>query len=396
MPEEVMTCRSPVIISTLENLIAPGGRLRLSPYIEATQLSKLFGELPSAESRNRSTQQILKKNTRNIQVYAKTFTDFIKTGKSFVSKNYKDKSFLDTYFLYYFPVNVAKTQQVLLDLIRFDDIPLSIHLLDIGCGVCTVPLAVIDFIIAWRTVCQLYGVPFDRGIQEIICIDKSSEVLGFAQDVLKIFAAALDERRKISSQGNMKFFADLLETINTTQFIRHDLEQQPIAGCEKSNLTVASYVFNELTGTGQSYLGSSIEKLQDNSIALLIEPGDQRKAPALMGWKNKLIKEHGFESLGLCAGNGWHEKNCQNCWNSRSQPFYEPLLYQQFRKECDLLIRDKRGFDELGNELLSWSNLFLKKRAISIDQKKANRCTWHDEISRPQTQVYPYFQRKEN
>ena len=61
---------------TLETLIAPGGRARLSPFAEAAQFSVLFGRTPDAKSRFDSSQAIIDSNDAEITRIAESYLQF--------------------------------------------------------------------------------------------------------------------------------------------------------------------------------------------------------------------------------------------------------------------------------------------------------------------------------
>ena len=53
-------------LQTLETLIAPGKRSRLSPFVESAQLKVLFGEFPDESKRSQSVNQILSISERSL------------------------------------------------------------------------------------------------------------------------------------------------------------------------------------------------------------------------------------------------------------------------------------------------------------------------------------------
>jgi len=97
---------SPRILSVLENLIAPGRRARISPFVEDTQLKVLFGKSPGVDSRNEKIREILKSNASAINGLAQTLVDFSKEGKKFTPARYTSPAYLEMYLAYYFTVNV--------------------------------------------------------------------------------------------------------------------------------------------------------------------------------------------------------------------------------------------------------------------------------------------------
>jgi hypothetical protein len=56
---EQMTAFDPRIVETLRVLIAPGGRMRLSPFVEEAQIKVLFREEVDIRSRFESIRRII-------------------------------------------------------------------------------------------------------------------------------------------------------------------------------------------------------------------------------------------------------------------------------------------------------------------------------------------------
>ncbi len=106
------------MMKTLEDLIMPGKRVRLSPFVETAQSVVLFDEVPNDRQRAASISAILTRNEKRIMQIAECWKEFAREGKRFAENNYDEPNFLDAYLAYYFSVNVPKVQLVLLDLVR--------------------------------------------------------------------------------------------------------------------------------------------------------------------------------------------------------------------------------------------------------------------------------------
>src|SRR4051794_15668868 len=109
---------SPALLETLETLIAPGRRSRLSPFVESAQFRVLFDEAPDAKRRLESSREILGRHACRIRQIASRWDIFADGGKQFAERDYAERDFLDAYLAYYFSVNAPKVQLVLLDLLR--------------------------------------------------------------------------------------------------------------------------------------------------------------------------------------------------------------------------------------------------------------------------------------
>ncbi|MCS6841168.1 MAG: hypothetical protein NZ701_10335, partial [Roseiflexus sp.] len=109
---------APALLATLETMIAPGERARVSPYVESAQFQVLFGERPRPDRRYESGLSLLKQHDARIKQLARDWVQFSNYGKSFNSDYYDSPGQLDAYLAYYCTTNVAKVQLCLLDLLR--------------------------------------------------------------------------------------------------------------------------------------------------------------------------------------------------------------------------------------------------------------------------------------
>src|SRR5205814_1006846 len=141
--------------------------------VETAQCVALFGEWPDEQYRAESIQAILKRNAARVEAAAANWSNFVETGKDFAGSDYSGPSFLDAYLAHYFSVNVPKVQLVLLDLARDGLLNGELSLLDIGVGTGTTAIAVLDFLLAWGHVCDLYGHPFPVTGLRLVGLDRS-------------------------------------------------------------------------------------------------------------------------------------------------------------------------------------------------------------------------------
>ncbi len=183
------------VAETLQTLLAPGQRARLSPFVEATQLHVLFGEVPDDRRRAESIRAILgtERAVRTLTELAATWEAFNRRNKPFSSAQTYYGQFLRTYLAYYTSSNVPKLQVVLTELVREGALPSpswqdrTLKVLDIGVGPGTTALAVLDFLLAWHSCCLLWSQPFPLTSVELVGIDRSPEALEFAQTVTRSF-----------------------------------------------------------------------------------------------------------------------------------------------------------------------------------------------------------------
>ena len=95
-PQLLNKATSPEVLDTLRTIIAPGRRVRVSPFVEAAQFQILFGSQPDPGFRHRSAQEILREHAGEIQTLAKNWVSFLHRGKNFDPGIYDD-SFLKSY-----------------------------------------------------------------------------------------------------------------------------------------------------------------------------------------------------------------------------------------------------------------------------------------------------------
>lgn len=204
---------SHAVLQTLETLITPGKRSRLSPFVESAQLFVLFGDFPDELKRAESIQRILSQNSQRIAEIARCWSNFAQGNRDFKNQDYTDTDFLDAYLAYYFSTNVCKIQLVLLDLVRENQLQGQINLLDVGVGTGTTAIAVLDFLLAWEQICQLYGQSFPITGLRVVGIDSSSGSLNYAKKVVEAYAETL--QRKLIAQSDLVAIEDKISSVQT-------------------------------------------------------------------------------------------------------------------------------------------------------------------------------------
>lgn len=360
----------PALLATLETMIAPGGRARVSLYVESAQFQMLFGERPRPDRRYESGMSLLRQHDARIKQLAEDWVQFSDRGKSFDADYYDSPGQLDAYLAYYCTVNVAKVQLCLLDLLRAGALPQSrLRIVDIGVGTGTSFLGVMDFLLTWATACALYDVDFPIEDVQFIGIDRNRKCLDYSGRVAQAYADVIQERLGAFRDANgLSAIRNVERWARAAQWIRHDLNAAPF-DADEPNLLIASNSFNELDKAGQCHLGTMILRLPAQAVAIIIEPGDRKKSQALMDWRLRLVKRHPqVRIVGPCG----HVRSspltdaCSTCWNGRRESLHQPLLYKQFRQAAAALKRDDRPFHDFENELLSWTYTLFQKNEEEV------------------------------
>lgn len=356
---------SPAITETLHNILAPGRRARLSPFVEAAQFAVLFGQRPTPKDRHTHARQILAEHQTDIAQLAYCWTQFaVQQGKSFQSEIYNEE-FLRAYLAYYLTVNVCKIQLTMLEMVRQEKLEGAPTLIDVGVGAGTTVVAVLDFMIAWANVCDLYDVHFPVTGLQLVGYDCNPHCLDFAKQVSLAYASSLSERQWASGhRSESPILSKVQEWIQQATWQPADLTHAPLPVPQNRAILIASNVMNEVDDKGKDNLGRTIANLPVNSLALIIEPGDSAKTQALNRWRHGLLSScHGIIALAPCCEDDPVQVSspCCKCWNARRESLHQSLLYKQFRREAVKLAPDSRQFDDFENELLSWSYVWLER-----------------------------------
>jgi ATP-dependent DNA helicase RecQ len=378
------TACSKVVLDTLENLIAPGERARLSPYVEAAQIKMLFGQVVDPKNRSRSISGIVNQHQSRILELAEVWAEFCKTGKHFSAQIYSEKDFLSAYLIYYFSTNVAKLQVTLLNLLRTGELQNPAwRVMDIGVGAGTTIVAVADFLLAWKTVCDLYQAPFPVQQVQFAGLDLNPTALDFAAQTVQTYASLISQ---MSETAQSEFAPMLVASLEAANWLEFDIEHsENIPQMMQPNVLVASNVLSELSQTGYPRMARLLESLPEGCTALVLEPGDASRAKALMKWRSDFVSRDHFSRQGPCASMGNNPVSCSDCWNARRQSFHPSSLYACFRKVAQDILPDKRGFDVYENNLLSWSTVWMVRGAASSQSISVREIrpgeAWPEEIA---------------
>lgn len=368
--------------SILENLLAPGGRLRLSPFVQETQLSVLFGEPPDPFRRASSCRDLVRRHDGLIRERAKLFAEF--TSQREFGSNYSNQAFLDAYLIHYFTVNVGKVQLSLLDLVRHGLLHGDLRLLDVGVTSAATTVALLDFILAWKVACDLTNATFPISAVTLGGVDQCQASIDHAQGVVRAYGSCL----KVAVERQPDPLTEILiEAAHNHNWQLADLNNQQNFELGGTTLLVASNVLNELNYDGKRVLGQAIGSLHEGSLAVIIEPGDKIRATQLMAWRRNQSTLYPFRQLGPCGQElvASLPPACDKCWSARRENLLETELYSVFRMaalEAGADIQDSR----IENQLLSWSYVWLERgerAAVSSEEQSLaiqSGDSWPEEI----------------
>jgi superfamily II DNA helicase RecQ len=359
----------PTVDQTLTVLLSPGHRARLSPLVESAQLFLLTGEWLDEHKRTESIQGILKKNSTLIDRLVESWD---LTRKQFSIENYDTDSFLQMYALYYFSINVSKIQILLHELARSGGFGSEINLVDIGVGTGTTAIAVLDFLYSMGLACELHHQPFPVKDFHFLGVDRSPRALKISAHMVDAYKQAVQKREAtLLSTGTELPVSDaliskILGWSKNVSWHEIDFECQNLPPDCKTNLVVLSNVFNEIrdrSGAVQN-LEHYLAGLSVETTMIMVEPGDQANAKALMKWRGDFLSRvPDFLSIGPCGSHVLPEHlfSCSSCWVSRRESFHQHPLYFTFREACRKKYGDDRSFDDYINNQLSWSYVLLQK-----------------------------------
>jgi hypothetical protein len=338
---------SAAILCSLETLIAPGRMARLSPYVEAAQVEVLFQQLLDDGARTDHMEQIFDANATRIDRIARSWLTFKQERTPYSAFDYSDPRSLDAYLAYCFGPNLRKVQWVLLDLLRDGHIPNEITLLDVGVGTGTTAVALLDFLLAWGTVCELHGEPFPVIKVSLGGLDAAQAALDYADRVVGAYARALQQRLKRPSSRTSGAERDedlsALQRVHEwasshVEWLHCDLDVCAPAPKIQPNLVVLSNVLDELDPerdrTARRNLQDLLRRLPAGAVVVALEPGGSEKSNALMRWRRQLVNESDdFVPLGPCGSEfgGQLPASCATCSHWRREPLGRSALYRRLQ-----------------------------------------------------------------
>ena len=247
MSAQSAACRES-LAAVLERFMCPGGKWRLSPYVEATQCWALLGECPDPKNHTASLRELAGRPELADKLNA-IAQAFLKAPWVAAPEFCMERYCLHLYFAHFFPANLGKLQLVLLDLLRAGQFPETLHLVDLGVGPGTTFLAVLDFVLALGAMADLLGMPLPLRHVTLAGYDRSPACLAYAGDVVKAFGEVLT----VYGDGMPGPGGSALVSLGTCRGRagRRKLHQADIGGVEAvefpvPSLIVLSYVLHDL------------------------------------------------------------------------------------------------------------------------------------------------------
>lgn len=372
-----LTPFSPQIVETLRVLIAPGDRMRLSPFVDEAQIRVLFGEQVDPRSRFESTRRIINAHREVITQIAREFVKFLENRRGYDwTRYYRNDLVRKSWLINNFPVNVCKVQIALLELVLHGKLDGEINLVDIGIGAGNVPVAVIDFLVAWAAVCQLYGLELPVTRLSYCGYDVVEEWLKLTREVVSAYLEVLDRRIAQAGDDAGHIYEFLTGFGDRLILEKLDLNSQvlEVQGGGKAIVFLCN-VLSELDDQGKTNLMCLLDTLPQDSAAVVIEPGDEQRTRRLNDWRRGFLASpqgEGWSIVAPCGSEFGRElpEVCSNCWNLRRDSFHETQLYRAFREESNRIRSDRRSWDEYENNLLSQSYTILHK-SISTSAERS-------------------------
>lgn len=378
-PQEAEAMAS--VFDTLRSTLAPGRRARLSPYVEACQYEMLFNEKLDLARGVQGKRAMLSRGEKRLKQLIQQGIHFQSGAKDFRGQ-YGSQAFLEYYLAYYMPVNVCKLQVVLLELAIRRLLPSSLHVVDMGVGTGTTAIAVLDFLLAWATVCDLYGQQLPVRNLRIDAHDASPDALSFAERTVVAYASAVGSRAGAMVGPAVEAVLRWMNNLPVT-WTPCDLDRQaPAVPNDTPVLLVASNVLNELDENGKNGIARLVAGLPDKSLAVLIEPGDQKKTRGLNAWKRAAFRAASGVRTVLPCGSEFEEQpwQCDFCWNARRESMHLTLLYEKLRAgvESEAGPSKNKWADSFENDLLSWSYTVLQRAPWTQESRKVVTVQEHE------------------
>jgi superfamily II DNA helicase RecQ len=375
-----LTPFSPQIVETLRVLIAPGDRMRLSPFVDEAQIRVLFGEQVDPRSRFESTRRIINAHREVITQIAREFVKFLENRRGYDwTRYYRNDLVRKSWLINNFPVNVCKVQMALLELVLHGKLDGEINLVDIGIGAGNVPVAVIDFLVAWAAVCQLYGLELPVTRLSYCGYDVVEEWLQLTREVVSAYLEVLDRRIAQAGDDAGHIYEFLTGFGDRLILEKLDLNAQvlEVQGGGKAIVFLCN-VLSELDDQGKTNLMCLLDTLPQDSAAVVIEPGDEQRTRRLNDWRRGFLASpqgEGWSIVAPCGSEFGRElpEVCSNCWNLRRDSFHETQLYRAFREESNRIRSDRRSWDEYENNLLSQSYTILHKSTSTSAERSTLR-----------------------
>jgi len=363
------------VAAVLERFLCPGGKLRLSPYVEATQCSVLLGERPDPKHHAPSLCELVRKSGHagKFDAIAKLMleTPGVGCGDTFFAR----REFLDLYFAHYFPANLGKLQLVLLDLLRAGQFPEKLHLVDLGVGPGTSFVAVLDFVLALGALADLAGTALPLRELSLRGYDRSRPCLAYAGEVADAMRSVLTGfRDQVPRPGGastgpaLTLAWDLVEKALAGVSLRQgDIGGAALVEFAGPSVVVLSYVLNDLREQGRvEAFEARLAGLPEGSQLIVLEPGQQKTATELMRWRKSLVRRMPHLHPVLPCGQEFGvdlPAACERCWCARREDIHGSPLQRAYLDRLDEYLAacepETRRQVHRNFERLSWSYCVL-------------------------------------
>lgn len=316
-----------LIIQTAQNIISPGSRATISPIVSET-VNELLVEKYGKDWKN--------KEDLFLNAYAELRGKFeLSTYKSNIPYFYA---------LYYLSLNIPKLQIVLLELLKKTALKKDLKILDIGSGIGTSLLSIIDLTLILDNLSALFE--FTRIFDNL------------SLTMVEGSKANIDVFKKIFSIYRNKTvdYFDFEKRLNIVGPIVSDIAEDSTPGInnlpagQKFDLIIISNTLNEIQSKKRiELLKKTIRYLNSVGYLIIIEPADFGNSRQLNNLKYKIINCSELINFLPC---GNYEK-CQSCWSFRSTNLVsnEPIKY------FDKIYANRYNIDnnDFSNNRLKWS-----------------------------------------
>lgn len=251
MPPATLESRASVsreVVTELWRLLLPQSAAQVSHEAEIAQFRQVFSNELSVEECRHFNGHL----PNNAQADAKfraitaTMDKFQRSGRPFRLFPYDDHAswphFLDGYLIYYASRYLLAVQFLLADLLRCHRLPSHIRALDVGVGPATTAIALYEFLRQLDRACRSVGEPFPIHDVQIAALDRSSNVLRYANQLLTHYS---DEIENVTEAPLEPKFRSWLQSCQTP--IHHDLRRWPAPALPFApNLIIFSNVISDV------------------------------------------------------------------------------------------------------------------------------------------------------
>lgn len=251
------------------------------------------------------------------------------------------------YSLYYMPLNIPKVQLVLLQLFKRKRPNSRLKILDVGSGVGTTAIALLDLVALLDSLCDIYQ--HERLFEsiEMDFIEGSGENIQTFEQNMDYFRSRLSKTIDINH-------------ILINQPLHEDVTRYPIEEHDY-DLIIASNILNELPYHVRSrFVKDMIATGRNNPDIVLIEPASSKAVHSLYRLKKELCEETGHVSIAPCGACD----QCSECrvfqtcnlTNNELVDFVDELYKQSYKSKYN---------EKEYNERLKWGYCILSHQSTN-------------------------------